>query len=343
MSDLKRLVCVAREQLEWRSYSEPELSPGELRVRSDYSASKHGTEMAAFKGYEQSRGKYDPSMKLFDGEAIPDFYPVSVGNMFVGHVSEKHSDVAQFKLGDVVFGHGGFSSTHTVTAASCRELPDGMSWQSAVCIDPAEFALSAIRDAQLRVGDNVAVFGLGAIGLMVLQFARLAGVKTVIGVEPLQRRREIAGKIGVDELIDPAKTDAGAEIKRITGNRGADACIEYSGSRAGLYHAIRGVAFGGIVAAGAYPRPYDEGLDFGAEAHMNRPNLVFTRACSDPGRDHPRWDDRRIIDTCFEMFADGKISGDMIVTPIVPFDEILNEYERIPEDPNSYIKLGAKH
>ena len=95
--------------------------------------------------------------------------------------------------------------------------------------------------------------------------------------------------------------------------------------------------------AAAYPAPYDAGLDLGAEAHFNRPNLIFSRACSEPNRDHPRWDNRRIQNTCYDLLVDGRISGDGIVSPVVGFDELLDEYPNIERDPNMYVKLGVEH
>ena len=337
------LLCTGKGEVKWNEYEDAELSSGQVRVESHYSVSKHGTEMALYKGYEMTRGAYNEDTQLFAGTPSPDYYPVPVGNMFVGRIIEKHPDVTELQTDDVVFGHGGFRSTHVIAASNCRKLPAGMSWKSAMCINPAEFALSAVRDANVRVGDRVAVFGLGAIGLTVVQLLELAGARSIIGVDPLPNRRDIAGQYGADHLLDPTDVDAGAEIRRLTGGLGADVCIEFSGSRSGLQHALRGVAFGGTVAAGAYPGPYDAGLDFGAEAHWNRPNLIFTRACSDPSRDHPRWDDRRIIDTCYDLLTEGKLSGDSIVNPVVRFDELLEEYPNIARDPNNYIKLAAEH
>ena len=103
------------------------------------------------------------------------------------------------------------------------------------------------------------------------------------------------------------------------------------------------VAFGGKVVAGAYPPPYSAGLDFGAEAHMNIPDIVFSRACSDPNREHPRWDNNRIYETCWRMIQDGRIDGRPIVDPIVPFDALLEEYPKIETDPASNIKLGVTY
>jgi len=87
------------------------------------------------------------------------------------------------------------------------------------------------------------------------------------------------------------------------------------------------------VVAGAFPPPYEAGLDLGAEAHINRPNIIFSRACSEPNRDHPRWDEERLFENCKRLFREGKLTGKPIVTPIVPFEEMVTEYPKIVTDP----------
>ena len=75
---------------------------------------------------------------------------------------------------------------------------------------------------------------------------------------------------------------------------------------------------------------------------MNRPNLIFSRACSEPNRDHPRWDEGRIFENCKRLFLEGKLTGDPIVTPVVAFEEIVTEYPKIMSDPGSNVKLGCR-
>jgi threonine dehydrogenase-like Zn-dependent dehydrogenase len=214
---------------------------------------------------------------------------------------------------------------------------------SAVCLDPADFALGAIRDGNVRAGDVVAVFGTGAIGVMAVQLARMSGAAMVIAAEPLPTRRALAGKLGADLLLDPTDCDAGAEMKKVTGWRGVDVAIDYSGAVEAMQACLRGVAYGGTVVAGAFPAPYAAGLDLGAEAHQYIPNIVFTRSCSEPNRDYPRWDERRILDTCLQWLIDGRLTGEGIVTPVVRFDELDKEYPRIATEPDRYIKIGATY
>lgn len=337
----KEIVCVAPERLEWREYEDPPLGARDIRIRAEYAAAKHGTELAFYKGYAQRRGSWDATYQLFDKNRPPHSYPFHIGNMVVGTVIAVGAEVSNLAVGDRVLAYGSFRETVTQTASRCWKIAPELSWKSAVCLDPADFALGAVRDGHVRVGDAVAIFGLGAIGLMGVQIAKVAGAYPVIGVDPLARRRELAKRLGADIALDPTACDAGLEIKKATGGRGADVVIEYSGSRQALQDALRGVAFGGNVVAGAFPPPYDAGLDLGAEAHINIPNLIFSRACSEPNRDHPRWSEERLFEVCLHLLTEGRISGEEIVTPVVPFAELAEAYPRIAAAPEWYIKLGV--
>ena len=84
-------------------------------------------------------------------------------------------------------------------------------------------------------------------------------------------------------------------------------------------------------------------LQFGAEAHLHIPDIVFSRSISDPNRDHPRWDQTRICDTAWRWIMDGRIDGRLIVTPVVPFEDAREEYARVISDSEAGIKLGIRH
>lgn len=338
----KRLICVGPEQLAWHSYDEPTLDGDHVRIRVEQAAAKHGTEMAFFTGYGLARGTYDPSSQVFRHDPPANPYPFRVGNMLVGRVIEKGPEVKRLEVGERVCLYGGFAETAVAPESRCWSMPQGMPWQNAVCLDPADFALGAVRDGNVRVGDAVAVFGMGAIGLMVLQMLKLAGAYPIIAVEPLAARRVLAETGGADLALDPTACDAGLEIRGATEGRGADVCIEFSGARMALQSALRGVAYGGVVVMGAFPAPYGSGLDLGAEAHHNIPRIVFSRACSQPDRDHPRWNNDRIYAVCWELLKTGRLSGEAIIQPVVRFQDLLAEYPKIAARPEEYVKLGVR-
>lgn len=340
----RKLVGVGIEKVEWQDFAEPPLSAGQVRVKPRFGAAKHGTELAHFKGYAFGRGGFDRQAGgIFNYQRPEKIGEYMVGNMQVGPVVEVGPGVTRFKAGDRVLCYGGFAQSLAVSERDCWALPESAPWQSAVCLDPADFAFSAVRDGHIRIGDAAAIFGLGAIGLMAVQLAKLAGASPIIAVDPLPARRALAGKLGADVVLDPSACDAGAEIKQATALRGADVCIEYSGSWRAMQAALRGVAYAGTVVAGAWPAPYPEGLDFGAEAHLNIPRIVFSRACSQPDRDHPRWDNARIFENCLRLILGGQLRGQEIVRPIVKFDQLKDAYPKTASEPDAYIKLGVEY
>jgi threonine dehydrogenase-like Zn-dependent dehydrogenase len=340
----KEFCCIAREKLDWVEYSEPVLKQGQLRVKCTYGAAKHGTMLNFFKGHGNLRGRYDAETHMhIPGEGVAWDYPLPMGNMNVGQITEVGPGCTQYKKGDQIYFYAGFRPTAVVGENECWPLPAGISWKSAMCLDPVSFALSAIRDGQVRVGDRVAVWGMGAIGLMTIQVARAAGASAIFAMDPMEKRRQIALKCGANEAMDPVGNDIGAMLKYKTGKLGVDVAIDFSGAMEALQQAFRGVAFGGNVVFGAFPNPYKAGLDLGAEAHMNRPNVMFTRAESDPDRDHPRWNNRRNRDECHHLIVTGKIDGEKIVDPVIGYDELMDKYLDIVTDPATSVKLGVKY
>ncbi len=343
----RELLCTKPECLEWADYSDVGLAPNEVRIRPRYSAAKHGTEMSYFKGYGNPRGRWDSDLRIHrkhEGDLFS--YPKAVGNMFVGPVVEIGTEVSRFKVGDWASGHGGFRNSHVMQEDAGLRFegePDEALCKAALCEDPAHYAFSALRDGPVRFGDGVAVFGLGAISLIIIQFLRRAGAGMILAIDPIERRREIAGKLGADCLIDPIEEDAGFKIKEYTGGRGVDVCIEYSGSANALQDALRGVAFGGTVVYGAFPGPFKAGLDFGGESHMNIPKIVFSRAESDPNQKHPSWNFDRIRSECKRMILQGQLDGQLLIDPVVAFEDLEDAYPEFAADPTGSVKLGVKH
>ena len=341
----RELIAPTQEQVTFQEYENPSLEAGQVRVKSLFGAAKHGTEMSMYKGYGSPRGRYDAEYRLFSNDGSNEGaglanYPVRLGNMCVGEVVEVGPEVTQLTPGQRVFHYGSFREMH-VWPETVRRLPDGVPWQAAVCLDPADFAVGALRDGHVRIGDAVAVFGLGAIGLIAMQLARVAGAYPVIGIDPLALRRQVAETCGADLTLDPTTCDVGLEIKKATAKRGVDVCIEYSGSHLALQAALRAVAYNGTVVAGAFPGSYPAGLDFGAEAHFNRPKIVFSRACSEPNPEYPNWDEPRLFEVAWRLLANGSLQCEPIVQPVVPFDDLLIEYPKIATHPEENVKLGV--
>ncbi len=342
---LKRLVCTAHDTIAWEDYELPaKLEAGQIRVCNTHGAEKHGTKMSFVHGYGNQRGRWDSRKQMFAPGGVAWSYPIPLGNMQVGVVEEIGRDIRNYKQGDRILYFGAFAPAAQITEEETWRLAGDTCWKADTCLDPATFALCALRDGNVRIGDSVAVFSLGAIGLMVVQLAKLAGCYPIVAIDPIPNRRETALECGADLAIDPVHSDAGHLLREATDWRGVDVVIEYSGAMEAQQAAPRGVAFGGNVVLGAFPDPMKAGLDLGAEAHMNRPNISFSRTESDPNREHPRWDNMRVRSTVHSMILKGLINADFIVTPVVKFDDALAaEYDKVIACPDRSIKLGVEY
>ena len=95
--------------------------------------------------------------------------------------------------------------------------------------DIASTGISAAERADVRIGQTVAVFAQGPIGLCATAGARLMGASLVIGVDSIEGRLNLSRQMGADEVIDFTQEDPVAAIKRLTGGRGVDVAIEALG------------------------------------------------------------------------------------------------------------------
>jgi len=342
----KELVAVAPRTPVLREYEEPILKPNQVRVKSRFSAEKHGTTLTMYRGVSPfSEKMFDPELGVFvpkprDKRKMGwEDFPIRLGNMTVGIVTEVGDEVKDFKVGDRVYGYLPIRETHTVNEKRIKLAPPELSDEDLVCIDPATVSLMAVREGNVRVGDKVAIFGLGAIGLMAVQIARLSGALFIIAVEPFEKRRRLAEKYGADMLLDPFSCDAGLEIKRATG--GVDVSIDTSGSYQALHQAIRATSYGGAIVPVSWYHGEARGLNLGEEWHFNRQVMVSgARVESEPYRDHPRWNRKRIYETVIELFRRKVLRSEGLLSPIVHFEDVVEAYRMLDESPGETIKLG---
>jgi len=215
----REIICKQPRQPGIYTYEEPPVIEGHARVKVDFAAPKHGTEMHIFRGdAPQIEEYFDEEYNLFlpqKEEEKHKEYSFRPGNMWVGHITELGEGVTGFSVGERVAGYGPIRETHTTRADWLLKMPETMSWQQAVCYDPCQFALGGIRDSYLRLGDTCCVIGLGAIGQMTAQMAKLAGASLVVVSDPIEARRAIALENGADIALDPATQDIGLELKKL--------------------------------------------------------------------------------------------------------------------------------
>jgi threonine dehydrogenase-like Zn-dependent dehydrogenase len=193
------------------------------------------------------------------------------------------------------------------------------------------------------VGDHVAVFGMGTIGLLAVQLARMAGAAKVVAVDPLDRRRSLAIACGADEAVDPVAFDPVAEHLRTrpwARSTGLDGALECSASYGALQAAIASVGLAGLVVTVSWYPGGGGDLDLGREWLINRPTLVSSMsAWGCPHRSHPKWDRHRVRETALGLMGEGRLEVAPLVSHVIPFDEASRAYRLIDERPEDVVKV----
>jgi threonine dehydrogenase-like Zn-dependent dehydrogenase len=340
------LLLTAPRAIRIAPYDDPMLGTDEVRAHAIASGISHGTELALYRGDAAFGSKrFDLDLRQFVEDAETRPYPMRLGYEWVGRVGAVGADVRGIEIGDRVHLTLPHRETHTVTiadelAAPWLVLPKEVDPDRATLLQSAAIALQAAHDARLKVGDRVAIFGLGVFGLLAVQLARLSGASWVAAVDPIAGRRELAGSFGADCTLDPDSCDVGRAIKLAAGSGGPDVAIEFSGRFAALHEAMRCVALAGIVvAAGFYIGGASSDLRLGEEFHHNRLTLVGSMSGWGAPHREPGWDRRRLRATALDLLARSRLDVDAFITHRVPFHRAAEAYELIDRGPEKSLRV----
>jgi threonine dehydrogenase-like Zn-dependent dehydrogenase len=216
---------------------------------------------------------------------------------------------------------------------------------AALCTEGAFVSFHCIRESNVRYGDAVAIVGLGALGLIAVQMAKQAGAAQVIAMDPVVGRRRLAEKLGATATLDPrGRDDIAKVVHDITGGAGADVSIELSGTYPGLETAIRCTRMCGMVCASGFYRGEAKSVFFGREFHHNQLTMIVPHGCgiAGPGRDFPRWDDRRAYDAVLAAMATGRLDIAAIVNPVVGVNDAPDIFRRMRDEADSIAKFAVK-
>ena len=199
-----------------------------------------------------------------------------------------------------------------------------------MCPDIMSTGFSGAESGHIRIGDTVAVFAQGPIGLCATAGARLMGASTIIGVDALPTRLKISQMMGADHVIDFTESDPVAEIMRLTDGRGVDVAIEALGRQETFEAALRVLRPGGTLSSlGVYSSDLRIPLDAflaGLGDHK-----IITTLC--PGGKERM---RRLMDT----IASGRLDTRPLVTHRFKLEQIEEAYDLFANQRDGVLKVA---
>jgi len=327
---MRSLLLTAPRTLAFEESAHPPLQSAEVRIRTLFSGISAGTELTQYRGTSPFMDRrFDERTRLFTPNDPPSWpYPVrTLGYEEVGEVVEIGSGVTDVAIGSHIYGTWNHCSHAVVTAdyARDRAMPPGADLRMGIFSHIGAVALNGVHDAQIRIGDLVAVFGLGVPGQIVAQAARASGAQ-VIAIDPDAGRRALALEMGAHHALAPVAAEA---IKEMTGGRGADICIEVSGAAPALTDAIRSVAYASRVVAMGFYQGEVAGVRLGDEFHHNRIELISSQISGVAPAGSHRWSKPRLWRTAVELQAQGVLNLLPLITHTAPFAEAPSLFARL--------------
>lgn len=245
----------------------PHAGPGELVLRNQV-CGVCGTDVHIYHG-EPGSADVNP--------------PVVLGHEYSGEVVEVGEGVTGFAVGDhvtvdpnIYCGHcaycqngkkqlcpsmeaigvtrdGGFAQYSRIPASQAFKLEPTVPWEAAAMAEPLACCLHGIDLAGIQVGDKVCVVGGGAIGLLMVQLAKLSGASQIVLSEPNEKRRQVGLQLGANAAIDPTRPDSQEAFAQVLGG-GANVVIECVGNVPAVKSAFQFAGKGATVLLFSVPK-----------------------------------------------------------------------------------------
>jgi 2-desacetyl-2-hydroxyethyl bacteriochlorophyllide A dehydrogenase len=338
----RALVLAAQRQLLFEELVVLPLEADQVRIRTLFSGISAGTELSQYRATSPfMQRQWDDRARRFRDADTPSWtFPVrNLGYEEVGEIVEIGSAVTELRVGERVFGTWGHRTMHVWAAAdaAARRMPVGADPLCGIFSHIGAVALTGVHDARIRMGDLVAVFGLGVPGQIVAQIARASGA-TVVGIDPVASRRNKALALGADRVLDPTAGSVADILKSETGGRGADICIEVSGAASALAEAMRTVAYASRVVAMGFFQGELCGVQLGDEFHHNRIELISSQISGVAPEASHRWSKLRLWQTAVQLQHEGRLNLLPLITDTVPFDEAPKLFERLDSSDPSILQ-----
>ena len=243
------IVLTGKQQVELRDEPVPELPPDGVAVRTRVSLISSGTETICY------RGESDPGSHWHHWVR----YPFYLGYSNVGVIEQIGAAVSGFAAGERVFTTANHHQVAVARGTPVR-IPDAVTDESAAWSKLATIAQTGVRRAQLAMGATVAIIGLGPLGQLLSQYARVMGAERVIAIDPLASRLDVAAPTA-PPTGSPAAPATLPFVEELTGGARADVVFDATGHPPVLPLALPlAKRFGLVMLIGDAPNPSQQVL-----------------------------------------------------------------------------------
>ena len=266
--------------------------------------------------------------------------PMPLGYSAAGIVEAVGAEAATFSVGDRVAiagaGYANHAEVNYVPKNLAVRIPDGVSFEEAAYTTVASIALQGVRNCKPELGENVAVVGLGLIGLITAQLLRANGCR-VIGIDLDPKKVELGLNMGMDAGVvsDPAK-----EVDRFTAGRGVDHCIITASTKSNQPIELAGEITrkqGAVTVVGAIGMNIPRDAYYKKELEVNismsygpgRYDIAYEEGGIDYPYDFVRWTEQRNMEAVLDLMDRKLLDVKPLTTHLFSVDDALDAYKMI--------------
>jgi L-iditol 2-dehydrogenase len=319
-----QVVFADRDVVTVRTVEVGEPEAASLVVRTRCTLISSGTEMSALVGRSTAirRGLRG--------------YPVYPGYSNAGVVAAVGPGVEGWSAGDALVSetpHAAFVRARA-DLPTTLPIPAGLAFERAAFTTLGAVALYGTRRAAIELGETVVVLGLGVVGQLAAQFARMNGAWPLIGADLVERRREVALECGADEALDAAE-DLPAAIRVRTGGEGADVVLDCTGRAATVKLAAQCLRIGGRLVVVGSPHEevtLEDVFDWIADKELTVSGVHQPKNPAEPNRFYrfSKGRERRML---LEWLHTGKLRVDPLISHRFPAEQAPEAFALIRDRP----------
>jgi len=332
------VIFASAEEITIREEDLPEPGDYQVVVETIASAISPGTEMLIYRGEAPKELPADSTIGALSGNLA---FPLKYGYAVVGKVIERGSEVDREWLGQTVFAFHPHESHFTTSPGELIAVPPGLSPEDALFYPNMETAVTFLMDGAPLIGEQVAVFGQGIVGLLTAALLAQYPLARLITADNYPLRRETSHELGADVSLDPALPDFTEQMRDLLqGARpypGADLTYELSGSPQALDTALSITGFSGRIVIGSWYGTKHPQLNLGGAFHRSRIRLIASQVSTIDPAFSGRWNHTRRTLTVLKHLR--QMQPSQFITHRYALEDAADAYELLHESPGEAIQV----
>lgn len=280
MGSMRRLAVEFSKPYQVKVVEEsvPEPAQDQVLVRTTVSAISPGTELLVYRGQWPDDLPIDATIQALDGKFT---FPIKYGYATAGQVIALGSNVSREWLDRLVFAFNPHESHFLAFPTELIPLPSSLDAEEAAFLPNMETAVSFLMDGRPLIGDAVAVFGQGVVGLLTTSLLARLPLSLLVTFDGLPLRREKAKGLGAHAVLDPAESGLADRVRGLLQEHGCengvDLSYEVSGNPAALDQAIALTGFNGRIIVGSWYGSKRTDVDLGGYFHRSRIQIISSQ------------------------------------------------------------------